>query len=90
MRYFRATAEVSQAIRLHVMAALGQPNGQADEPWSVPGDFLSGGLAYLALGSHHTQGEFWAPMIAAALAAGVEEIAEAEYMAARPQPEGDM
>jgi hypothetical protein len=88
MRYFRAAPAISAAVRSHVMAALGQPNGQADEPWGVNGDFVSGGTVYLALGPHHTEGEFWTPMIAAALAAGVEEIGEAEYMAARPQPEG--
>jgi hypothetical protein len=90
MRYFSAPAAASQSIRLNVMAALGQPNGRASEPWGVNGDFVSGGMVYLALGPHHTEGEFWTPMIAAALEAGVEEITRAEYMAARPQPEGDV
>jgi hypothetical protein len=66
------------------MSALGQPNGQADEPWGVEGDFVSGGLVYVALGPHHTEGEFWEPMIAAALATGVEEIDAAAYRAATP------
>jgi hypothetical protein len=84
MRYFRAAPAISAAVRSHVMAALGQPNGQADEPWGVGGDFVYGGMVYLALGPHHTEGEFWTPMIAAALEAGVEEIDEASYRGAMP------
>jgi len=87
MRYFRAAPAISDAVRSHVMSALGQPNGQADEPWGVLGDVVSGGLVYLALGPHHTEGDFWAPMIAVALASGVEEVDEATYRAAMPQPE---
>lgn len=86
MRYFAAPQSVALAVRLAVMDALGQPNGQADEPWGVNGDFLHDGNVYLALGPHHTQGEFWEPMIAAALTSGVIELSEAQYLAARPSP----
>jgi len=90
VRYFASDADVCAIVRATVMQSLGQPNGQADEPWRVGADFSDGQRVYLALGPHHTEGKFWAPMIAAALEAGVQEVAEAEYMAARPQPEGDM
>ena len=74
-------------MRDSVMQDLGQPNPRADEPWPVDGDFAVGGFSFLALGPHHTEGEFWQPMIQQAIAAGAEEITEAEYKAARPQPE---
>jgi hypothetical protein len=70
-------------MRLNVMAALGQPNGQADEPWGVYGDFAIAGTVYLALGPHHTEGDFWGPLIASALASGVSEITATKYEAAR-------
>lgn len=88
MRYFAAIPAVAEAMRANVMAALGQPNGQADQPWAVNGDFISGGEVYLALGPHHTQGEFWEPLISAALAAGVREVTQDEYLAARPEQVG--
>lgn len=88
MRYFAAIPAVAQAMRGNVMASLGQPNGQADQPWGVNGDFVSGGEVYLALGQHHTEGDFWEPLIAAALAAGVREVTAAEYDAARPVQAG--
>lgn len=55
-------------------------------PWPQGGDFDGGdGYEYLALGPHHTEGEFWAPLVEQALLAGVIEITEAEYIAARPE-----
>jgi hypothetical protein len=89
MRFFSAPEAVASAIRSQVMQSLGQPNGQASEPWREGGDLIVGGWVYLALGPHHTQGEFWEPMISAALESGVQEITQAEYLAARPQPVGN-
>lgn len=85
MRYFAAFPDVAAGVRAQVMSALGQPNGQADEPWGEDGDFLAGGEVYLALGPHHTDGDFWAPLITAALASGVREVNRSEYLDKRPQ-----
>jgi hypothetical protein len=79
MRYFRAVKVISDSVRVQAMLALGQPNGKAEEPWSENGDFLSGGKVHIAIAPHQYTGEFWEPMISAALAAGVEEITEAQY-----------
>ena len=86
MRYFRAVKAISDAVRLQAMQSLGQPNGKAEEPWSENGDFISGGKVHIALSPHQYTGDFWEPMIAAALSAGVEEITESQYRAAAPQP----
>jgi hypothetical protein len=85
MRYFRATSEVAEAVRQQVAESLGQPNGKADEPWREGGDFTVGGLVYVAIGPHHTQDDAWQSLIAAAVAAGVNEIDEQQYLDARPQ-----
>lgn len=66
------------------MQSLGQPNGKAEEPWGEDGDFAVGGIMYLALMPHQYEGPFWEPMIAGALAAGVEEITSQQYFTARP------
>ena len=89
MRYFRATAEVAEAVRQQVAEALGQPNGMANEPWRAGGDFASDGMVYVSIGPHHTQDEFWQSLLTAAISAGVEEIDEDQYLAARisVQPE---
>lgn len=76
---------ISDAVRAQAMQTLGQPNGKAEEPWAENGDFVSGGMVHIALSPHQYTGEFWTPMIAAALSAGVEEITEAQYRAAAPQ-----
>lgn len=68
------------------MQSLRQPDGKAEEPWSETGDFVSDGKVHIALSPHQYTGDFWTPMIADALAAGVEEITEAQYRAAAPQP----
>lgn len=75
-------------MRQSIMQALSQPNGRADEPWGVNGDFLGDdGLVYLALGQHQTEGDFWGPLIANAIQAGVEEITVTQYRSAQPQVE---
>ena len=85
VRYFKATPAINAAMWSQVRTALSQPNGRADRPWPEGGDFDGGdGFEYLALGPHHTEGEFWAPLIEQALASGVVEITEAEYIAAMP------
>lgn len=86
MRYFLAAKLISDAVREQAKQALQQPNGKADEPWNENGDFAVNGVVYLALMPHQYQGPFWEPMIAGALAAGVEEITEQQYRAAAPQP----
>ena len=87
MRFFRATPQITLAVWQQAKDALGHPNGRADQPFNPTGDFEVGGYCYLGLGPHHTEGPFWGPMIDAAIAAGVEEITRAEYMAARPAVE---
>lgn len=71
------------------MQALGQPNGKAEEPWGENGDFVGGGKVHIALSPHQYQGPFWEPMIAGALAAGVEEITAQQYFGSRPVPAGN-
>ena len=66
------------------MQSFGQPNGKAEEPWGENGDFVVSGVVYLALMPHQYEGPFWEPMIAGALAAGVEEITEQQYWDAKP------
>jgi len=86
-RYFKAPKEVLNEIRVVVMSKLAQPNGRASEPWPVDGTAHDGVHGYVALGAHHTTGEF-APLVAHFLEMeGVEEIAEAEYRAAWPAGE---
>lgn len=85
MRYFRATAEVAEAIRQYVADSLGQPNGMANEPWRANGDFTTNGMVYVSIGPHHTKDEFWQTLLAVAMAAGVEEIDQQQYWAAMPQ-----
>lgn len=69
------------------MIALDQPNGRAVETWLLGGDFNDGSLAYVALGAHHTTGEF-APLVDQFIdTPGVEEIDGSTYRAAMPQPE---
>lgn len=87
MRYFRASIEVAEAMRQQVADSLGQPNGMADEPWRAGGDFTAAGLAYVSVGPHHTQDEFWQSLLSAAISAGVEEIDEEQYVAARDSQE---
>lgn len=73
-------------MRAAVMQSLGQPNGKADEPWNTNGDFRVGDNVYLSLSAHQTEGEFWEPLIAAAIQAGVQEITKEQYEAAVPTP----
>jgi hypothetical protein len=72
-------------MRQCVADALGQPNGKADEPWREGGDFTSDGIAYVSIGPHHTQDEFWQALLAVAVTAGVEEIDEDQYRAKLPR-----
>lgn len=69
------------------MAALQQPNGRASEPWAEHGDFVAEGQVHIALAPHQYTGPVRTALIDAALAAGVEEISEAEYQAAIPHPQ---
>lgn len=64
------------------MTVLEQPNGRADEPWPVDGLFHDTTHGYLALGEHHTTGDF-APLIAQFVdGENAVEITEEEYYAA--------
>lgn len=82
-RFFRVESTLLEMIRLQVMDALGQPNGKAEEPWPVGGNFSDGEHGYIALGPHHTEGDFFGPLFAQMVALpGVEEITEEEYFAA--------
>jgi hypothetical protein len=85
MRYFRAPAEVAEMMRQYVADSLGQPNGMADEPWRVNGDFTNNGMVYVSIGPHHTQDEFWQTLLAVAMTAGVEEVDQQHYLASAPQ-----
>lgn len=77
MRYFTAPPQLFDAIRLQVMAALGQPNGNADEPWAT-------GVNSLALSPHEYEPSQYAALIDYALANGGSEITEYEYQALHP------
>lgn len=82
-RFFRVETALLNSIRLQVMEALEQPNGRADEPWPVGGNHNDDTHGYIALGSHHTAGEFFGPLFAQLAALpGVEEIDEDNYFAA--------
>lgn len=86
-RYFRGPITTIDGIRGVLMAELEQPNERASEPWRIGGDFNDGALAYVALGEHHTTGWF-APLVEQFISTpGVEEIDEAAYRAAMPEPE---
>lgn len=84
MRFFKVETGALNAIRLQVMQALGQPNGSAAEPWPVDGAFNDGAQGYVALGAHHTEGEFAPLMDQFIETPGVEEINETGYFAAMP------
>lgn len=85
MRFFRAPTEICNAIRRMVMDALGQPNGRADEPWPMGGDFAVEAISYVSLAPHHTDGEPWETLLTQAAAiSGVEEIHAEIYKNARP------
>jgi hypothetical protein len=84
MRFFRSQRSVASVIRNQVVLALEQPNGKAEEPWPVDGDFVIGDEVYLALGAHHTEGSFWSVMLASAISNGVEEITAEQFFSARP------
>ena len=79
MRFFSAPPELFNAMRSQVMAALGQPNIYAEQPWAA-------NITSLALAPHEYEPPKYAAMIEYALANGAEEITEAEYIALQPQP----
>jgi len=67
-------------MRAQVMAALGQPNDHALQPWGAD-------VTTLALAPHEYTPPHYAAMIDYALANGGVEISEEEYKAANQQPE---
>ncbi len=79
MRYFAATPETFDSIRLMVMGDLGQPNDKALQPWPA-------GISSLALGAHEYEPPAFAALIDYALAHGVTEITEEQYQATHPTP----
>lgn len=94
-RYFKVELETLNFIRQQVMEFLEQPNDRADEPWPIDGTFNDGEYGYVALGSHHTTGDF-ADLIEGdgtpenpgfINLEGVEEIDEITYTEAAPQIE---
>ena len=80
MRYFTAPPQLFDSLRAQVMAALGQPNGGAEQPWPI-------GLTTLALAPHEYEPPQYQALIDYALANGATEITESEYYALQPQPE---
>lgn len=87
-RFFKADTNTLNAIREAVMNTdPKQPNGRAGEPWPIDGDFSADGEGYLALEDHHTTGDY-APLVEQFITTpGVEEIDEAAYRSAMPQPD---
>ena len=77
MRYFTAPSQLFDALRLQVMAALGQPDGGADQPWPE-------GITTLALSPHEYTPPQYTALIDYALANGGTEITDAEYQALQP------
>lgn len=77
MRYFKAPTELFDAMRLMVMATLGQPNAKAIQPWPE-------GLTSIALCPHEYEPQEYANLFAYSLANGAEEITEAEYKSLQP------
>lgn len=86
MRYFKVEPETLNTIRAQVMNTLGMPHSHAEEPWPVNGTFHDLTQGYIALGPHHSSGEYAAMIEQAASTPGVEEIDEAAYFAAMPRP----
>ncbi len=81
-RFFKVELDTLNLIRLQVMMALHQPNARADEPWPLDGTFHDGLHGYVALGEHHTTGEF-APLLNHLITLpSVEEINQENYFAA--------
>jgi hypothetical protein len=80
MRYFTAPVELFDALRAQVMQTLGQPNGSADQPWSV-------GITSISLAPHEYTPPQYVAMIDYALANGATEITEEAYRALQPQAE---
>lgn len=74
MRYFFAPYQLFDTLRAQVMQMLGQPNGRADQPWSV-------GITSIALAPHEYTPPQYVAMIDYALANGATEITEEEYQA---------
>lgn len=74
MKYYKGTPTQFDAMRTIVMAAQGMPNGHAEEPWPV-------GITKLALSPHHYEPPQYAALIAQALASGIQEVTEGEYLA---------
>ncbi len=56
------------------MTSQGMPNGHADEPWPV-------GITKMALGPHHYEPPQYVALIEQALASGIVEVTEEEYLA---------
>lgn len=87
MRFFRAPVATLNLLREQTMVALSQPNGMADEPWPLGGNFTDQeGRAYVAIGSHHTDCEPFGLLISKALQIPrVEEITHEEWNARKPK-----
>lgn len=73
MRYFKAPSALFNALRLQVIAQLGQPNAKALQPWNVD-------ITNLALNEHEYEPPEYAALIDYALANGGEEITREEYV----------
>jgi hypothetical protein len=74
MKYYKGSTTQFDAMRAIVMTVQGMPNGHADEPWPV-------GITKIALSPHHYEPPQYVALIEQALASGIEEITEAEYLA---------
>lgn len=79
MRYFTASPQLLNAMRLQVMSMLAQPNAKAEQPW--PADINA-----LALSPHEYEPPQYAGMIEYALANGAQEITRQAYDSLMPKP----
>lgn len=89
MRYFRSTAEVYASICSQLDAAYGYPDADTKTMRALPlaSDLASdsAGLLYLAISGEYCDYVLPSQLLPQLLASGaVEEISEAEYLAALP------
>jgi hypothetical protein len=92
VRFFRSTDAVYEVIRLQLDAAYGYPNAETKTLTSIPpavdAPHDSPGRVYLAISADYCDYNLPAELLPQLLASGaVEEITEADYLAAIQTPE---
>ena len=87
MRFFRASSSLYEAIRAQLDAAYQVPAGETSITPADQAPTDANGLCYVAVRDEHCATEPWLSGIQQALAAGAEEVTEADYQAVLPQAE---